>query len=361
MQSHDQAYKQLFSNPELVRDLLRDVVRQDWVELVDFSTLERSNASYVSKKLQSRHSDLLWSAQLKPAPGAKPNAQPERLYIYLLLEFQSSVDRHMAARLMTYMGLLYEDLIKTHKHYRCGKAKLPAVLPLVLYNGAKPWRAAQNLSDLIAPTHPSLEPYRPRLHYFTLDVHHTPSLKNLSPSSHIATVVRFEHCTQAAEVAALSGHVAQAWPQSPDHHNLELERSWINWIGQYIMARNLPKIDDPTHSQTHAQLVNLAHAKTFTEFHDMAHKNVQIWADNLRNEGILAGKILGELKGKAEGEARGKAEGKAEALRRLIVRKFGSIAPVFEQRITQATLEQLDAWFDAGLDATNIEAVFASH
>jgi hypothetical protein len=32
------------------------------------------------------------------------------LYVYLLLEFQSSVDRFMAVQLLTYIGLLYQDL-----------------------------------------------------------------------------------------------------------------------------------------------------------------------------------------------------------------------------------------------------------
>ncbi len=35
------------------------------------------------------------------------------LYVYLLLEFQSSVDRFMAVRLLTYVGLLYQDLVAT--------------------------------------------------------------------------------------------------------------------------------------------------------------------------------------------------------------------------------------------------------
>jgi hypothetical protein len=32
--------------------------------------------------------------------------------VYLLLEFQSTVDPFMAVRIMVYLGLLYQDLIK---------------------------------------------------------------------------------------------------------------------------------------------------------------------------------------------------------------------------------------------------------
>jgi hypothetical protein len=36
----------------------------------------------------------------------------EWVYLYLLIEFQSRVDKYMALRMMVYVGLLYQDLIK---------------------------------------------------------------------------------------------------------------------------------------------------------------------------------------------------------------------------------------------------------
>jgi len=41
---HDNAYKLLFSRSELVADLLRDFVRQPWVEALDLTTLDRVSA-----------------------------------------------------------------------------------------------------------------------------------------------------------------------------------------------------------------------------------------------------------------------------------------------------------------------------
>ncbi len=35
MPEHDQSYKQLFCNPELVRDLLQGFVLEDWVQELD--------------------------------------------------------------------------------------------------------------------------------------------------------------------------------------------------------------------------------------------------------------------------------------------------------------------------------------
>ena len=139
MAEHDQSYKQFFSNPRMVEDLLRGFVKQDWLEQADYDTLERVTASFVSDKLKKRESDAIWQIRLKDG----------LMYIYILIEFQSTVDRFMVVRMLTYIGLLYQDLIKS------GKIKegdyLPPVLPLVLYNGRTPWKAPLDLEKLVAP------------------------------------------------------------------------------------------------------------------------------------------------------------------------------------------------------------------
>ena len=154
---HDHAYKLLFSHPQLVADLLRGFVREDWVQQLDFSTLEPVSGHYVSDDLREREDDCIWRVRW----GAT------WLYVYLLLEFQSTVDPFMAVRIMTYLGLLYQDLIKAKAWTPTGK--LPPVLPLVLYNGAQRWLAAQNVADLIEVVPGGLEQYRPQLQYLLLD------------------------------------------------------------------------------------------------------------------------------------------------------------------------------------------------
>jgi hypothetical protein len=52
----------------------------------------------------------------------------------------------MAVRVMTYMGLLYQDLAKAGA---CPRDRLPSVFPLVLYNGQRPWSAALEIAELI--------------------------------------------------------------------------------------------------------------------------------------------------------------------------------------------------------------------
>ena len=103
-QIHDSSYKFLFSNPELVRDLVMGFIPDDWLHTLDYSTLEKVSCSYVSDDLKQREDDIVWRVKV----------DGEWVYLYILMEFQSTVDKYMALRMMVYIGLLYQDLIKQH-------------------------------------------------------------------------------------------------------------------------------------------------------------------------------------------------------------------------------------------------------
>ena len=154
---HDASYKLLFSHARMVEDLLRGFVHEAWVREVDFTSLERVSGSYVSEDLRDREDDMIWRVHW----GA------DWLYIYLLLEFQATVDRYMAVRLMVYVGLLWQSLIQARALSSSGQ--LPPVVPIVLYNGRRRWTAPRDVATLIEHIPGSLMYYRPRLRYVLLE------------------------------------------------------------------------------------------------------------------------------------------------------------------------------------------------
>ncbi len=88
----------------------------------------------------------------------------------MLLEFQSTDDPDMPLRILEYTALLYRELARNDA--LGPDRRRPPVLPVVLYNGATPWRAARDVGDLIAPVGPSLAPYQPSPRYVLLDERH---------------------------------------------------------------------------------------------------------------------------------------------------------------------------------------------
>ena len=73
----------------MVEDLLTGFVKFDWVNELDFSSLEKLNNSYITDDLRERTDDVVWRVKFRD----------QWLYLYLLLEFQSTVDPFMAVRI----------------------------------------------------------------------------------------------------------------------------------------------------------------------------------------------------------------------------------------------------------------------
>ena len=71
----------------------------------------------------------------------------------------------MALRILTYTGLLLLELARNQPPEVAGE-RLPAVLPVVLYNGTEPWTAAPDMGSLITPVGPWLAPYQPAQRYY---------------------------------------------------------------------------------------------------------------------------------------------------------------------------------------------------
>lgn len=131
---HDKAYRYLFSNPLIVRELLESFVEMDWVKYIDFSSAQPIDKSYVNGEYEEYEADIIY----------KPQFKNSEIYLYLLIEFQSTVDRFMAFRMLNYVMELHREL-----YYKQGKKRLPIVFPLLIYNGDKKWNAAIELQQVI--------------------------------------------------------------------------------------------------------------------------------------------------------------------------------------------------------------------
>lgn len=214
MSSEDDAsYKLLFSAPEVVRDLVLGFIPDEWLHSLDYTTLEKVPGSYVTDDLRHRADDVIWRVK----------AEGQWVYLYLLIEFQSSVDAWMAVRMMTYVGLLYQDLIR-RKEVLTGK-KLPPVLPIVLYNGDAKWTAATDIADLIPKAPGLVARYLPKLSYLLIDENQYTEADLVGLKNLMAAVIRFEHPENEQALLKLIDLVNEISVGNP-----ELKRTLAIWI-----------------------------------------------------------------------------------------------------------------------------------
>ena len=333
--SHDHSYKLLFSSPEIVEDLLQGFVKEPWVDELDFATLEKVSGHYVTDDLRDREDDIVWRVQHKK----------RWVYVYLLIEFQSTVDRYMAVRVPLYILLLYQDLIKNKV---VGRGELlPPVFPVVLYNGEKRWNSTTQLSDLIVDLPGGLERYKPAFEYLLLDegAYRSSDLEHLG--NLVAAIFRLENASSREDIISVVDDLI-LWLEKPEQETIR--RDFTVWIKRVLL---------PTKSvTTHIQEIN-----DLTEIRTMLAQTVskmtEEWVLQGRTEGRIEGKVEGKIEGKIEGKVEGKIEGKIEGERilllRLIRHRFGEevtfqAQPVIDSIRSLTTLEIIGNWV---VDATN--------
>ena len=283
----DAAYKNLFSHPRMVEDLLRGFAAREWSERLDFHTLERLSAEFVSDDLRQRRGDGLWRVRFRDATW---------LYLVVQLEFQSTMDRYMAVRMLVYTGLLYQELVRRGDLGPNGE--LPPVLPVALYNGPTRWTAAEDLAALIAPVDEALARYQPSYRYFLLDegVHGEDDLprRNL-----VSALIALENSRTPADLERVLGALL-GWLRGPGE--LEIKRSFGEWIGRVLMPRRFGSEDRPS-------------MQPLEEVRTMLAERVKEWTRQWVEEGREQGIEQGIEQGLVE---------ERSLLCRLAARKFGA-------------------------------------
>ena len=138
----DAAFKKLFSDPRMIRLLIRRHV-PEWADRIDYRTLQPLPTELIDEQLRRRYADMTW--RIRTTDGSTD--------LVLLLEFQGRPERHMALRTTVYSCLAAQSLIQHDKELGRGDREL-AVVALVLHHGDRSWNAATRLSDLFRDSAP---------------------------------------------------------------------------------------------------------------------------------------------------------------------------------------------------------------
>ena len=139
---HDVGYKHIFSHKATFLEFLRSFTKKEWANLIKEEDLILVDKSYILSDFEEEESDILYKVKI----------DDKEVIFYVLLEFQSKVDFQMPMRLLFYMTEVWRDILKnTDKNQRKRKAfKLPAIIPIVLYNGKNKWTANMNFKEMLS-------------------------------------------------------------------------------------------------------------------------------------------------------------------------------------------------------------------
>ncbi|MBA4824055.1 Rpn family recombination-promoting nuclease/putative transposase [Pantoea ananatis] len=118
---HDATFRQFLTQPEVARDFMEIHLPAELRDICDLSTLKLESGSFVEDDLRQYFSDVLYSLKTTAGEG----------YVHVLIEHQSSPDKHMAFRLVRYA------VAAMQRHLGAGHKKLPLVIPVLFYTGKR--------------------------------------------------------------------------------------------------------------------------------------------------------------------------------------------------------------------------------
>jgi len=340
-QPHDGIHHLLFSHHQMVEDLLRHFVRENahgrsWLEDLDFGSLKRENEkSTDGKNLKKRQRDIVWSIRWRSQPRHEP------LYVIILIEFQSRPSWFMALRKLAYLALFYQD------HVRAKKLKpgdlLPPVLPVLLYNGERPWQAPVSMAELIGPVPEPLREYQPQYSYLLLDELNMPVELGAERNT-VAGLMALERSRTADDVAEASAAL-DGWLCDPEDEEL---RQAFALLLQEVLPEELIDPDNPL---------------DLVDTNMQARENLKRWRESygleMRDAGRQEGRQEGRLQGQQEGRIQGQQEGQRLLLGRQLRLKFGPLPAEASERLEKASLRQLESWAGRLLTATSLEEIWS--
>ena len=325
-QPNDKLLKATFSVAENARAFFANHLPAELAGAIEWNSLVLEPCSFIEPQFASSESDLLFRVKLHQSEA----------FVYLLFEHQSTEDPRMALRLLSYILRIWERFAKD----KPPPAKLPAVLPIVLAQGRRPWKTVPRLEaliDLPKECAEILRPWQPALAYQLLELVGIPYTALAGTPEGILTL----RALKAEPMDELLGDAL--WDESL---LFSISEDALERLLRYILntEQEIPRLRERIRNIRTQPLKDKA----------------MTLADQLREEGKLEGKIEGKREGKQEGKREGITEGELRAfrtsvLRALEIRHGGCPKGILEEVERVKDPSQLERLLECALRSQSLE------
>ena len=283
-----------------MEELLRGFFSSDaWCKGLKYDTLQSMRASFVAElkersKLIQRHADTVWRVETERGS----------IWLIIALEFQSSVDLDMAVRMQVYRALLLQQAVREQKNKKQGR-RYPAIIPIVIYNGLKPWTAALGVRDLIESQDPMFPTqWYGQQEYYLFDLSKQRAAARKLKGNVMAGLVGLEGADSMGVIGELAAEIKSSCENTGNEDLLEDILKWF--VGEYMVRRNPQLSKDIEGVKNMGVIVERIDGWTSLEFRQG------------REEGIEKGREEGIEKGREEGRREGIEKAQQRHARKLL-------------------------------------------
>ena len=319
----DRSARWLFQNREFLRGLF-EILAPPLVPRIDFSQLKLIERSFLADNLEELVADLVFQVPFRDESGT------DELFIYILVEHQSTVDKKMAFRVLSYMVniLALQRREWATNNVPESQQRYSPVIPIVFYTGERRWNAPLTL-DAIMDVPDILSRFVPKFDILLLDVKGTEP-DTLTETGHplgwLLTVLQKENADEVEIKNALIRAISHLNTLGEEH-----QEQWEMAI-VYLLLLILHRRPDEQHDNLKTvveEQIPLSHRKEVTEM-------VYSRADRLLDEGAK--------RGREEGIKQGIEQGTEPARTTIAITMFNSTMVQLKGRKFRQRLKSTAIW-----------------
>lgn len=327
MGSHDKVFRRLMKEKGVAEALLRERLPRELVARFA-GPPELLSESFVDAALRQHFADLVLRVRLK---GGK------RAIVYCVVEHKRTEGAFALVQVLRYVTALYAQLARTSRR------PLPAVVPMVIYNGERPWKGPRRFSDLLDASK-QVKRLTVDFELVLVDVgRESASALSAHPTLRGGLLGLKAAATPVTHLQAVISQMLAALA-----HDESTLRLFLHYLMSVAGRDALPFVERAAKQQRDGKETTM---QTISEF--------------LESRGYRRGRRQGHRQGLEQGLERGREEGLEEglrvAIRRVLVKRFKRVTLSVEQKLEAADAATLTRWHDLAITAKSLKAVFSGH
>lgn len=353
MADKDNAFRRMLGDKEMFLRFLRRFLRRDMpavvedlIESGDFSLddLILENITFIPPDLREKRSDVVYRIRRGTLEA----------YVYILIEHQSSVDFLMPYRMLSYMVRLWDRCIEEAGEIARRKSfQLPPIMPVVFYDGERPWTAVKLFTHKVRNTE-DFRGYVPDFEYRLISLRDVAANDLLRPGDALGTLLYLAKPFKSENFFEVSERIRKFLLVFPDEEKELLARHLGGYLKMLAKREGLDADSAPEDMFENEEAENML---TYLEKEIRRYKRegreegLAEGREEGRQEGWREGRQEGRQEGREEGRQEGRQEGREEVLRQTVRRMLASgmavslvaeILEFSEERVRQLAGENSD-------------------